>query len=49
MFADFDIVFVGAAVCRAELVGAHLDGPQFGIAGGEQNARHDFVFFFHRV
>ena len=49
MFADFNIVFVRAAVCRAELVGAHLDGPQFGIAGGEQNARHDFVFFFHCV
>jgi len=49
MLADFDIVFVGAAVFSAELMRTHLDGSQFGIAWGEQNARHDFVFFFHVV
>ena len=50
MFADFDIIFVGAAVFSAQFMGAHLDGSQFGIAGSEQDARHDFfLFFFHRV
>jgi len=50
MFADFNIIFVGAAVFSAQFVRTHLDGSQFGIAGSEQNARHDFfLFFFHRV